>query len=99
MDVLVSADAWSRFADVLQAGGGADVRWLRLGHDGVDGVDGASGASTPVRPDVAWMSADLFYSGLLDRFFGLLRETPDLRWVQSAAAGTDGRWFAELLDR
>ena len=90
MDVLVSAHAFERFGGVFGPAGGDDVRWLEVDAD------------TSIDPDaieVGWMSADLFYSGLLDRFFGLLRDAPGLRWVQSAAAGTDGPWFSPLIER
>src|SRR5437764_7283002 len=90
MDVLVSAHAYERFGDVFGPAGGDDVRWLTVDRET---------AIDPHAIEVAWMSADLFYSGLLGRFFDLLRDAPDLQWVQSAAAGTDGPWFAPLIER
>src|SRR5437879_4541992 len=56
LDVLVSAHAFERFGGVFGPAGGDDVRWLEVDAD------------TSIDPDaieVGWMSADLFYSGLL----------------------------------
>src|SRR5207245_2787193 len=75
--------AFQRFRDIIEPAG-ADARWLLIG------------AETPVEPrdvEVGWLSADLFSSGLLAKFFDTLRDAPHLKWVQSAAAGIDGPWF------
>jgi phosphoglycerate dehydrogenase-like enzyme len=51
-------------------------------------------------PEVAWMTPDLFErSGGLAEFVAALRSAPGLRWLQSAAAGTDQSIYRELVDR
>ena len=55
---------------------------------------------------VAFISRDLFLGGTrhqptprFRRFIGLLREAPDLRWVQTFSAGTDMVVYQEMLAR
>jgi phosphoglycerate dehydrogenase-like enzyme len=48
--------------------------------------------------EVAWSTTDLF-EGLRRPFFGLVRRLETLRWFQSAAAGFDAPFFAELIRR
>jgi phosphoglycerate dehydrogenase-like enzyme len=84
--VLVSGDALERFGDVLRPV--PDVEWVVVDPD----VD--SGAV-----ECAWLSADLWYGGVLGAFVDGCRRAPRLRWVHTSSAGTDGPWFDELLAR
>jgi phosphoglycerate dehydrogenase-like enzyme len=66
-----------------------------------DGSLVASGAPVPAGDvpeiEVAWLTVDLLEPGRPIRpFLGLVRRMPSLRWFQSAAAGTDEPYFAEL---
>lgn len=50
--------------------------------------------------DVAWATADLFGQGAPIRpFFGFVRRSQSLRWLQSPAAGVDDPLFADLVSR
>ncbi len=49
--------------------------------------------------EIAWGTSDLFRSGLLRPFFGLVRRLDTLRWFQSPAAGYDTAFFGELIRR
>lgn len=51
------------------------------------------------RPEVAWLSADLFYSDEGRRFLTRVADERALRWLQSAAAGADVPVYRSLLER
>ena len=72
---------------------GHGLQWLRLADDGQ--LHGPSGA----HPEVAWLSSDLFFSGMLDRFFEIVEAAPGFRWLQSAAAGVDLDHYGRLMSR
>lgn len=81
-----------RHFDTLESEGHS-LQWLRLADDGQ--LDGPSDA----HPEVAWLSSDLFFGGILDRFFEIVEGAPDFRWLQSAAAGVDLDGYRRLMDR
>ncbi len=72
---------------------GHGLEWLLLADDGA--LHGPSDA----HPEVAWLSSDLFFGGILDRFFEIVEGAPDFRWLQSAAAGVDLGGYQRLMDR
>ena len=72
---------------------GHGLVWLRLADDGR--LHGPPDA----RPEVAWLSSDVFFSGLLKRFLEVVEESPDIRWLQSAAAGVELNEFQRLMSR
>ncbi|WP_420436775.1 D-2-hydroxyacid dehydrogenase [Candidatus Poriferisocius sp.] len=72
---------------------GHGLRWLRLSDGGQ--LHGPADAC----PEVAWLSSDLFFGGILDRFFEIAEGAPDFRWLQSAAAGVDLDGYQRLMDR
>lgn len=84
-----------RFEDLRRL---VDVELVLLGADG-SLTDSAATPVTDPDVEVAFLSSDLFFGDQLERFFALLEASPELRWVQSAAAGTDIPGFAELMAR
>ena len=91
LTVVVSAHAWDRFADILKPAA-QSARWGVVRADGT--VDEGGSAA-----EVAWLSNDVFYSGVLPAYLDLLRADAALTWVQSAGAGVDSPMFQELLGR
>ena len=81
----------SHFDALDDAGHG--LRWLRLADDGV--LHGPAGA----QPEVGWLSSDVFFGGLIERFFEIVEDAPDFRWLQSAAAGVDLEGYQRLMNR
>jgi phosphoglycerate dehydrogenase-like enzyme len=49
------------------------------------------------RPDVAWASGELYESPAARDFLVTVLKSPNLKWVQSAAAGFDNPLFAEIV--
>ncbi len=70
-----------------------ELRWLTLADYGT--LIGPSDAE----PEVAWLSSDFFFGGLLDRFFEIVEGAPGFRWLQSAAAGVDLEAYDRLMGR
>ncbi len=63
------------------------------GHVSLNGERQSAGAS---RPRVAWLSGSLFLSPAARAFTTELLASPDLDWVQSAAAGFDHPMFGRI---
>jgi phosphoglycerate dehydrogenase-like enzyme len=49
------------------------------------------------RADIAWASGELYLSPAARNFLVAMLKSPDLRWVQSAAAGYDHPMFADIV--
>jgi len=97
MDVLVSATAFEQYGDQLVAAA-PDVRFLLASPEGVHLADGAS--APDARPEVAWLSGDLFAGGRGVAWFrGAFVDSPELRWVHSSTAGLDSPLFVALMER
>jgi phosphoglycerate dehydrogenase-like enzyme len=75
-----------------------DARWLRLQTDGTLVLDDKPVDAAEVEPDAAFVSNDVFY-GPVRECFALLAGWRSLRWVQSAAAGTETPIYRTLLER
>lgn len=75
-----------------------DASWLRLQDDGSLLLDQAPVAAADVEPEVAFISNDVFY-GPVKACFALIEGWPSLRWVQSAAAGTEAPLYRTLVER
>ncbi len=95
MFALVTEKAYERHRRHFDAfdNEGHGLQWLRLGDDG------QLHGPTDAHPEVAWLSSDLFFGGILDRFFEIVEGAPDFLWLQSAAAGVDLDPYERLLSR
>jgi phosphoglycerate dehydrogenase-like enzyme len=90
---LVFQDHGARLAAIAPA-----ATWLRLQGDGSLRLDGRAVDAATVAPAAAFVSNDVFY-GPVRECFALLTQWPSLRWVQSAAAGTEAPIYRTLLER
>ena len=64
------------------------------------GVITHAGTTVPVEaanPHVAWASGELYLSPASRPFLVSMLKSPELRWVQSAAAGFDNKMFADIV--
>jgi phosphoglycerate dehydrogenase-like enzyme len=75
-----------------------DVAWLRLQDDASLVLDGRTVDAGALAPDAAFLSNDIFY-GPVRACFSMLEAWPSVRWVQSAAAGTEAPLYRTLLER
>lgn len=101
MDLFLTQRAFDTHRDLLEPVVDDRDRWLCLGEDGVLRPAGAVEELEirSVTPEVAWLTSDLLQGGPARRFFGLVRHSSSLRWLQSTAAGFDAPLFAELVGR
>ena len=60
-------------------------------------LEGAPVSAEDARPDVAWASGELYLSPAARNFLVAMLKSPNLRWVQSAAAGYDHPMFADIV--
>ncbi len=91
MRILLTSPSYDRFGDRLPP----EAEPIVMSLDGRLS-DGLTWEDATV--EVAWPTADLFDPGApLRPFFGFLRQSETLRWVQSPAAGVDAPVFAELV--
>lgn len=99
LDVLVSAEAFEQHGHRLDAAHGAAVRWWTIDADGTVGAvrRDDTGQLPSGGPEIAWLSNDVFYSGVFAELVERLPGYTALRWVQSAAAGTDAAVFQRLM--
>ncbi len=91
MRILLTSTAHDRFGERLPP----EAEPVVMGRDGT-----LSGGLTwdDAAAEIAWPTADLFDpEAPLRPFFGFLRQSETLRWVQSPAAGVDAPVFAELV--
>ena len=96
--VLLTDHAARTYAGQL-AGSGVATRLARLQPDGRLVVDGSVRDPDDVAPEVAWLTAESFYDGVVVAFFGLIERAPSIRWLHSPAAGVDLPFYAGLGER
>ncbi len=96
MEILVSAEAAPRVSERIPS---AD-RLLCMDRDGTIRVGSETVPSSEAHPDVAWLTPDVLLDlGFRQLFLDVVLGTDAVRWVQSAAAGTDVPAFHPLLAR
>ena len=59
--------------------------------------EGAPVSAEDAHADIAWASGELYLSPAARNFLVAMLKSPDLRWVQSAAAGYDHPMFADIV--
>ncbi len=70
---------------------------LIVDASGAISVGGAPISAEDARPVAAWASGELYLSPAARNFLVAMLKSPDLRWVQSAAAGFDHPMFADIV--
>jgi phosphoglycerate dehydrogenase-like enzyme len=88
MTLLVTEHAFQHYGDRVRASG-LDVELLRLQPDGRLVIDDREVSAEAVDPEVAWLTVEAFYDGVIEPFFELVNTKPSVRWLHSPAAGTD----------
>ena len=75
------------------------VEPLILAKGGGLSLAGAPVETAEARPDIAWFSSDHYLNPDAPAFVGAVLAAPDLKWVQSAAAGFDHPLFGRIVDK
>ena len=96
MEILVSAEAAPRVATRIPS----TDRLLSMDRDGTIRAGSETVPAGQARAEVAWLTPDVLLDvGLRRLFLEVVLGTDTVRWVQSAAAGTDNPVFDRLLGR
>jgi len=82
-------------AEIAARAPGLDI--LALDDAGVITLRGEPLATEDVRADIAWLDQGLFQSKATGAFLRAMFASPDLTWVQSAAAGFDNPLFKSIV--
>ena len=72
---------------------------LLLWPDGSLWSNGQRIAAEDARPEIGWVSTDLFVSPAFGTFLATLLQSSALQWVQSGAAGFDRPVFRQFVER
>jgi phosphoglycerate dehydrogenase-like enzyme len=94
--ILIYEPSYRRLEDRL-AEYAARLEFLILRPDGSILKDGAPIAADDARPEIGWMNIDLFGAVAARDYMVALLKSPDLRWVQSGAAGFDNPAFGQIV--
>jgi phosphoglycerate dehydrogenase-like enzyme len=93
--ILLIERGYKRIRDRLaDVGGALDVVVMR--PDGTTEHEGADITLDDARPEIGWVGPDAFSGPVRDYVIAMLK-SPDLRWVQSGAAGYDHPMFRQLV--
>ena len=98
MRLLIHETSYRRLEAQILAHGAA-VEPLVMDETGTVRLRGQPVASDDVRPEAGWANNDLFFSSVFRPYLALLTSSPDLKWVQSGAAGVDHPIFQRFLER
>jgi hypothetical protein len=94
--ILVHEPAFRRIEARLPAAA-REGDFLLLDASGRICVAGADVASGEAQPQAGWMSPEMFGAPAFRQWVSLLLAAPELKWVQSAAAGFDNPVFKQLV--
>lgn len=94
--LLIHQAAWRPIAGALAAYGPA-LETLVMDDVGVITLGGEVVENGAANPDAAWLTSSLFSSPAVRPFVVELLKSPDLKWVQSVAAGFDHPMFAQIV--
>lgn len=98
MQLFIYEPAYQRLRDQIHATC-PQVRPILMTADSRILQDGKELPPEEVRPDVAWISTDVFFSPAARDFLLLLVKGPPVKWLQSAAAGFDNPIFQTLAQK
>ena len=96
--LLIHQAALAPIANTLAKYGPA-LDTLVMDDLGVITLAGAVVENGSSQPDAAWLTSGLFGSPAAKPFVVELLKAPDLKWVQSAAAGFDHSMFAQIVGK
>lgn len=91
--VLLSEQAWAGYGGQLQAAV-PGLSWSTFDRDSQ--ITPRYGESQDP-PSIAWLTHDVFLSGLRDAFFAACHRLPELSYVQTATASADSDAFRALM--
>lgn len=94
--ILIYEPSYRRLEAEIAPHAGA-LELLLMQPDGSILQDGAPVSAEDARPEIGWMNVDMFGRGPGREYVIALLKSPNLRWVQSGAAGFDNPAFGEIV--
>lgn len=98
MRLLIHERSYRRNEAAIAAHGAA-VEPLLLNDEGQVTLHGAPVGLDEARPEAAWANNDVFFGGAMRPFAAATLKSPDLKWVQSGAAGYDNAIFGQFVQK
>ena len=98
MRLLIHENAYRRIQAAIAAHS-AVIEPLLVSDSGEINLAGAPVALDKAAPDVVWANADAFFSPAARAFMTAALKSPNLKWVQSGAAGFDNPVFAQFIQK
>jgi phosphoglycerate dehydrogenase-like enzyme len=98
MRLLIHERSLDRIRAAIEAAGGP-LDYVTIDDAGEIRFAGAAISVDEARPDIAWANQDTFFSGAGRNFMTATLKSPDLKWVQSGAAGFDNPVFGKIVEK
>lgn len=98
MRLLIHERSYRRNEAAIAAHGSA-VEPLLLTDEGGLTLNSVPIALEDAHPEAAWANSDVFFSGAMRPFAAATLKSPDLKWVQSGAAGYDNATFGQFVKK
>lgn len=98
MRLLIHETSYRRIQAAIAAHGPA-VEPLLVSDAGQITLNGAPVSEDDARPEAAWVNAEVFFGGAMRMFATATLKSPDLKWVQSGAAGFDHAIFGQFVQK
>lgn len=98
MRLLIHETSFRRVQTAIEAHGAA-VQPLIVSEAGEITLHGAPVPADEAHPQAAWVNADVFFGGAMRAFATAILKSPDLKWVQSGAAGFDSPIFGQFVQK
>lgn len=98
MRLLIHEKAYHRTRTAIAAHGAA-IELLLVSDGGEITLAGAPVTPDEAAPDLVWANADAFFSAGARAFMTAALKSPNLKWVQSGAAGFDNPVFGQFIQK
>ena len=98
MRLLIHENAYARTQAAISAHGDS-IDALLVSDSGQITLAGATVSAEQAAPNVVWANADAFFSPGARTFMTAALKAPDLKWVQSGAAGFDNPVFGQFIQK
>jgi len=96
MRLLIHERSWGRIAPQVAAD---RLQPVLMNDQGEIRLDGQAISADDARPELAWANQDVFFGGGGRAFYAAMLKSPDLKWVQSGAAGFDNPIFGSIIQK
>ncbi len=95
--VLIYEPSFRRIESRLSGLTGLEI--LLMARDGAISLNGTPVSPEDAPPEVGWTNADLFGDAPIRAYMSVLLKSPNLKWVQSGAAGFDDPIFRRIVEK